>query len=82
VIKEFLAFAREFAAEAGDETFEVRLALGLVRSLVTSSRFEFNRGFAHEMYLRGVYLMRKLDAYRQGGEPWRKFVLPEAVLIY
>lgn len=82
VMNEFLAFAREFAAEAGDETFEVRLALGLVRSFVTSSRFEFNRGFAHEMYLRGVYLMRKLDDYRQGGRPWREFSLPGDVLIY
>jgi hypothetical protein len=82
VMREFLAFAREFAAETGDTTFEVRLALGLVRSFITSSRFEFNIRFAREMFMRGVYLMRKLMDHKQGGKPWQGFVLPENVLIY
>lgn len=82
VMREFLAFAREFAAETGDTTFEVRLALGLVRSFITSSRFEFNLRFAREMFMRGVYLMRKLMEHECGGKPWQGFVLPENVLIY
>jgi len=82
VMREFLSFAREFAAENGDTTFEVRLTLGLIRSFITSSRFEFNLGFAREMFLRGVYLMRKLIDYKQSGKSWQGFILPENVLIY
>lgn len=82
VILDFLAFARAFAAENGDASFEARLALGLVRSFITSSRFEFNQRFAREMFMRGVYLMRKLLGYQQQGQPWREFILPENVLIY
>jgi phosphate uptake regulator/tRNA A-37 threonylcarbamoyl transferase component Bud32 len=82
VMREFLAFAREFAAETGDTTFEVRLTLGLIRSFITSSRFEFNLRFAREMFMRGVYLMRKLMDHKQSGKPWQGFVLPENVLIY
>lgn len=82
VMKEFLSFSRAFASENNDATFEVRLALGLVRSFITSSRFEFNHRFAKEMFHRGVYLMRKLDLHRQSGKPWEGFVLPDDVLIY
>jgi tRNA A-37 threonylcarbamoyl transferase component Bud32 len=82
VMREFLAFSREFAVEAGDTTFEVRLALGMIRSFITSSRFEFNLHFAREMFQRGVYLMRKLMDHKKGGKPWQGFVLPENVLIY
>jgi len=82
VMRQFLAFGREFAAENGDETFEVRLALGLVRSFITSIRFEFNHRFAKEMFLRGVYLMRALLRFQDSGRPWREFVLPADVLIY
>jgi len=82
VMKEFLSFARAFAVESGDTTFEVRLTLGLIRSFITSSRFEFNHRFAKEMFHRGVYLMRKLEAHRQSGKPWEGFVLPDDVLIY
>ena len=82
VMRGFLAFSRSFAAEQGDATFEVRLALGLARSFVTSSRFEFNHRFAREMYMRGVYLMRKLTSHETSGRPWEGFQLPEDVLIY
>jgi phosphate uptake regulator len=82
VIADFLAFARGFAAETGDTTFEVRLTLGLVRSFITSSRFEFNHRFAKEMFHRSVFLMRKLLEYAGSGQPWQDFVLPEHVLIY
>lgn len=82
VMKEFLSFSRAFAAENADAAFEVRLALGLIRSFITSSRFEFNHRFAKEMFQRGVYLMRKLDAYSQSGQAWEDFILPDDVLIY
>ncbi|GFK95722.1 Phosphate-specific transport system accessory protein PhoU [Fundidesulfovibrio magnetotacticus] len=82
VIRQFLAFSREFAVEAGDASFEARLALGLARSFITSSRFEFNQGFAREMFLRGVYLLESAADFGDSGKPWSAYVLPDAVLIY
>ena len=82
VIREFLAFSREFARDMGDTLFEVRLALGLSRSFVTSSRFEFNQRFAREMFQRGVYLMRGLLDHAQVGAGWAGYRLPADVLIY
>ena len=81
VIHSFLRLARQFAAETGDRTFEARLALGLIRSLVTSSRFEFNHRFSKDMFLRGVYLMRAMLGYRRSGQNWEHFTLREDVLI-
>lgn len=80
VVLEFLRFARAFARESGDACFEARLALGLVRSFFTSTRFELNTDFARAMYLRSVYLMEKLLDHR--GRPWPEFKLPESVLVY
>ncbi len=80
VIAHFLDFAREFAAAHGDDTFEARLALGVIRSFVTSTRFEFNREFAKDMFLRGVYLMNRILAH--AGSPWAEFRLPDRVLYY
>jgi phosphate uptake regulator len=82
VMRGFLGFSREFAAETGDTTFDTRLALGLARSLVTSSRFEFKQGFANEMAGRGVYLINRLLDWKSSGLAWEGFVLPEAVLIF
>lgn len=68
----FLDFARGFARDAGDASFEPRLALGLTRSLLTSTRFEYNRRFADEMFLRAEYLLdRVLDAPGAGDPAWR-----------
>ncbi len=81
-MRSFLTFSREFARETSDSTFEIRLAFGLARSLVTSSRFEFNRHFAGEMAGRGVYLLNRLLDWQAAAKPWNGFELPEAVLIY
>lgn len=76
----FLHFARQFAAENEDATFEARLALGLIRSFVTSTRFELNRRFAGGMYQRATLLLGKLAKHR--GQPWSDFRVPDSVLIY
>ena len=80
VTADFLAFARGFAAQNQDELFEARLALGLVRSLITSTRFELNQRFAKQMFLRGLYLLEKLTSF--GGEPWTRFKVPDPMLAY
>lgn len=82
VMRGFLAFSRDFAKESGDTTFEIRLALGLARSFVTSSRFEFRQSFAREMAGRGAYLLNTLLNWKESARPWSGFTLPDAILIY
>ena len=80
VVTTFYRFARDFARDHDDPTFEARLALGLVRSWITSTRFVLMKPFAHEMALRAVYLMDRLRAHR--GQPWADFHLPPSLLTY
>ncbi|WP_045220838.1 PhoU domain-containing protein [Desulfonatronum thioautotrophicum] len=76
----YLHFARQFAQEFRDTTFEIRLALGLIRSFITSTRFELNEEFAASMFVRGVYLMELVLGHR--GHPWETFRLPDQILRY
>lgn len=61
---EFFLFAREFALAHGDPSFDARLALGLARSLLTSTRFEMDPKFSRTMMLRARYLLERLLAHR------------------
>jgi hypothetical protein len=54
--------ARRYAAKAGDETFELRLALGLARSFATSTRFILDKSLAHSMFLRARFLIEQVLA--------------------
>ncbi|WP_028572222.1 phosphate signaling complex PhoU family protein [Desulfonatronum lacustre] len=76
----FLHFARQFAREHQDATFEIRLALGLIRSFITSTRFELNEEFAASMFVRGIYLAELVLAHR--GKPWETFKVPDHILRY
>ncbi len=80
VIKSFYHFTRDFAGRQGDTTFNARLALGIARSLITSTRFELNSKFARAMFMRSIYIFEKLTAHN--GAPWESFVLPQDILIY
>jgi len=62
VAKDFYAMARRYAAKAGDETFELRLALGLARSFATSTRFILDKSLAHSMFLRARFLIEQVLA--------------------
>jgi len=73
-------FAQQFATQRRDRSFAARMALGLVRSFVTSTRFESDRVFARNMLRRAVYLLEKLNGHRP--LPWDAFHFPEDVLIY
>ena len=80
VILDFLHFTQGYAQSQGDATFDARLTLCLLRSFITSTRFELNSDFAKEMFLRGCYLLEKMNEH--GGKPWEEFQLPRNVLIY
>lgn len=79
VISRMYTFAEEFAQENSDETWQARLSLALARSFYTSTRFEFNYGFAKEMFNRSMFLMEKINRYNG---KWDRFILPEDILHY
>ena len=79
VILEMRRFAAAFAARHGDTTFDIRLALGLGRSLITSTRFELSERFARLMFNRGVFLLQRVAAHT--GDP-ADFKLPIDALCY
>jgi phosphate uptake regulator len=60
VIGCFLDFIYRFAKAHQDTHFEQRLALALARSFYTSTRFELDQDFAHDMFSRAHYLMEKV----------------------
>jgi len=59
---DFYLVARRFAETENDHSFEVRLALGLARSFVTSTRFIMDQAMATRMFLRADYLLRQVIA--------------------
>uniref|UniRef100_I2PZU3 Phosphate uptake regulator n=1 Tax=Desulfovibrio sp. U5L TaxID=596152 RepID=I2PZU3_9BACT len=79
VIVEFFQFARSFAAANGDAAFEMRLALGLARSFVTSTRFELSERFSKLMLARGIFLLSRVAGHT--GDP-AGFRLPLAAVCY
>jgi Ser/Thr protein kinase RdoA (MazF antagonist) len=64
--------ARKYADEVDDSGFHFRLALGLARSFVTSTRFILDKSLARRMFLRARFLIeravaadpRKIDRFR------------------
>ena len=58
----FFNFAKTYAQENEDKTFDVRLALGLARSYATSTRFVLDKGFARSMFHRAQYLLESVLA--------------------
>jgi phosphate uptake regulator len=60
LIRDFYRIARAFARKTGDVSFEVRLALGLARSFVTSTRFILDKSLARAMFLRARYLLERV----------------------
>lgn len=80
VAKNFLGFARGFGKKHGDTTFDARLAAGLARSFMTSTRFALDESFAGEMHSRFEALVSALEAHQ--GKPWTEFELDESLILY
>ena len=79
-IRSFYAFSKAFALAHGDQSFDVRLGLGVARSFYTSTRFELNKAFAHAMYNRGLFLMERLVELSPEG--LADFAFPMEILNY
>jgi len=78
-IRGFYIFSAEAAKEAKDKTFNIRLALGLARSLITSTRFVLDKDVACDMLLRSRYLMEAVVRVKPGH--YSRFKLPEGAII-
>jgi Ser/Thr protein kinase RdoA (MazF antagonist) len=74
------SLARGFAQETGDDTYWARLAFGLARSFVTSTRFVLEERMADQFAARARYLWEKIASHRGRGLPWTAFRFPMEVL--
>ena len=74
VARKFHRFAAKFARDAGDDSFEYRLAFGLARSFATSTRFVLDKSLARAMYLRARFLIER--AIEVSPENANRFHLP------
>lgn len=57
LVKELYQFARRFARNNDDSSFDARLAMALARSFATSTRFIYDKGFAQRLAHRAGYLL-------------------------
>ena len=72
LIRQLYQFARRFAKEHNDASFDARLAIALGRSFATSTRFIYDKPFANRLALRARYLLeaitlldpKQLEKYR------------------
>ncbi|HWO13756.1 MAG TPA: phosphotransferase [Polyangiaceae bacterium] len=67
LILRFHDFARAYAERIGDASFDERLALGVARSLATSTRFVLDRELARSMFLRARYILERFSERCRGG---------------
>ena len=56
----FYYCTQKYAKKMQDDTFNVRLALGLARSFMTSTRFILDKTLAEAMYIRSRYLIESV----------------------
>lgn len=73
--------AQAFAAKHGDEAMDARLALGVARSFLTSTRFELRPALSDQMFQRSVYLIRSLLSHRKshGDANWPAYQFPASI---
>jgi phosphate uptake regulator len=73
------ACGASFAARQKDPWFDARLALGLFRSLITSTRFIFDKSFSSALYDRAELILNTLE---QHDTDFKKFKLTEELFLY
>lgn len=56
----FYAMAKRYARKHHDPSFEWRMALGLIRSFASSTRFVMDKSQARNMFLRARYLLEQI----------------------
>jgi phosphate uptake regulator len=82
IIENYYQYALKLADELNDKTFGARLSLALARSFYTSTRFETNKQFGEEMFLRSHFLLDKLLLFDDRGHSWTEYTMNDTVLYY
>jgi aminoglycoside phosphotransferase len=62
---DFYLFSQSYAKKMKDDTFNLRLALALARSFLTSTRFILDKTLAKNMFIRARYLIELVIDYQQ-----------------
>ena len=65
------ACAASYADRQKDTTFDARLALGLFRSLITSTRFVFDQEISNQFIERASIIMHELNAHKDNLSEFR-----------
>ncbi|MDR2339654.1 MAG: phosphotransferase [Deltaproteobacteria bacterium] len=73
-------FAEDFARNLGDDTYKARLAFGLARSFLSSTRFVLEERLAVKFIERTRYILEKLLCHARSGKPLGSFALDKGVL--
>jgi phosphate uptake regulator/aminoglycoside phosphotransferase len=76
---EMYYFSKKFAEENHDHSFDLRLAFGLLRSFMTSTRFQFDERFSSLMFHRSMDLMYRIIEYKKH---LKEFRLEEDCFLY
>ena len=71
--------AARYAKKNKDHEFDARLALGLFRSLITSTRFIFDKSFSNQLYDRASLILQELIEQKS---ELHKFKLRTELFIY
>ncbi len=79
VVQSFFDWACGYAAELGDSSFQLRLALGMARSYVTSTRFVLDESLVSEMFSKSRFILEAVIA-GLGSSP-AQFRFPKEVLL-
>jgi phosphate uptake regulator/aminoglycoside phosphotransferase len=79
VVQTFYDWACGYAAEIGDTSFPLRLALGMARSYATSMRFVLDEALVREMFLKSRYLLEVV--LTQMSQHAGRFRFPREVLL-
>lgn len=74
---EMHALAKRFAQKQRDKTFEFRLALGLARSFVTSTRFILDPRLSRRMFLKARFILEHIVQSKPGSEARFRIPLKE-----
>lgn len=80
IAKQFLSSIRRFAKKEQDDSFELRLTLGLIRSFITSTRFILDPTLSRRMFLRALYLLNHITILKS--DRLNKYRLPLEELFF
>jgi hypothetical protein len=69
----------DYANKQKDQLFEARLALGLFRSLVTSTRFVFDEAFSFQLIDRAAMILQDLQSQEDN---LKKFKMNADLFLY